>query len=114
MRDDVLRDEFSTARRLKIWQGVEAIVGANANVRTVQKEDRAGDYSRVWEWIGSTRALEDTWSTGRTSGGRPSVDRAGSGRPSLGRVLTPSQSVNLEVEDLGAAGRKWDEGRPIY
>lgn len=106
MRDDVLRDEFSTRRRLAIWKRVEAVVGANANVRTVQKEDRAGDYSRVWEWIGSIKALEDSWSAGRRESGRYSlgpIERAG----------TPNGRVSPGVED-GTVVRKWDEGRPIY
>jgi hypothetical protein len=105
MRDDVLRDEFSATRRLAIWKRVEAIVGANANVRTVQKEDRAGDYSRVWEWIGSIKALEDQFSAGRRE----------SGRYSIGPIATDDRrSISPVKDEDGAGGRRWDEGRPVY
>ncbi|KAI5303506.1 inner nuclear membrane protein enriched at telomere/subtelomere region, partial [Ascosphaera atra] len=35
-----------------MWQGVKAVVEANANVRASVRESRTGDITRVWEWIG--------------------------------------------------------------
>ena len=81
-------------------------MGANANVRTVQKEDRAGDYSRVWEWIGSIKALEDSWSAGRRESGRYSLGP-------IERAVTPNQRASPGADE-GTMIRKWDEGRPIY
>lgn len=104
LRDDVLRDEFSAARRAKIWKKVEAVVEMNANVRPSVRESRTGEVSRVWEWIGNVGLLED----GRGSG---STDRRRSGK-FIERGESP------EVEEAGtiavADQRKWDEGRPIY
>ncbi|KAL9597379.1 MAG: hypothetical protein Q9219_005188 [cf. Caloplaca sp. 3 TL-2023] len=87
LRDDVLRDEFSATRREKIWRRVREVVEMNANVRASERELRAGDVSRVWEWIGNLGITDDTW----VDGGR----RSGV-RQSLGN------------------DRSWDEGRPIY
>ena len=104
LRDDVLRDEFSAARRAKIWKKVEAVVEMNANVRPSVREGRTGEVSRVWEWIGNVGLLEDGWGSGP-------ADRRRSGK-FIEMGDTP------KVEDAGtitiADQRKWDEGRPIY
>ncbi|MCJ1473363.1 inner nuclear membrane protein enriched at telomere/subtelomere region [Lambiella insularis] len=104
MRDDVLREVFDMKRRARIWRGVEAVVGGNANVRTGVREGRGGEVGRVWEWIGSVRGLEG----GR--GGRRSLE--GGERRSLGPEVGIADGVSPEAD--GVAGRRWDEGRPIY
>lgn len=52
LRDDILRDEHSIAKRERVWRKVRIVIETNANVRSSQKEDRNGEVSRVWEWIG--------------------------------------------------------------
>lgn len=53
LRDLVLQDEHSVARRRQLWAQVERIVEANANVRTNLAEVEGGDEQRVWHWVGS-------------------------------------------------------------
>ena len=100
MRDDILREEYSAARREAIWKRVRPIVEMNSNVRASVKEGRLGEISRVWEWIGNVAAIED--------GG----DRRRSGRKWLGPAAeSPERSASPNaVGEL----RKWDEGRPVY
>lgn len=77
------------------------VVEMNANVRASERELRAGDVSRVWEWIG--RLYDDALTEGgRRSGVRFSLEngRRDSFTPDAGMALTNS--------------RHWDEGRPIY
>lgn len=111
LRDDVLRDEFSAARREDIWKKVKAVVELNANVRASVREGRGGDVSRVWEWIGSLSLLggeeqqHHTLSGPRRSSARVSWIGAG---PSEGEREIPQRG--REVLET----RKWDEGRPIY
>ena len=107
MRDDVLRDEFSAKRREDIWRRVLRVVEINANVRSAVREDRSGEVSRVWQWIGSLPALED------------GADRRRSGRQSL--LPQDAEARNESSAAMGQAARgaaadirKWDEGRPIY
>ena len=104
LRDNVLRDEFSAKRRDVIWRRVQAIVERNANVRSSVREGRAGEISRVWEWIGIVPSLEDTWSGGRRESGRKWNDY----RPEYHGAPEGSAGP-LVVEQ-----RRWDEGRPIY
>lgn len=105
LRDDVLRDEFSSSRREKLWARVAAVVERNANVRASVREGRGGEVSRVWEWIGSLGLLGD--GTG---------SRRESGRISWGGVSTPDGVLDgtPETKDEMMEIRKWDEGRPIY
>lgn len=111
LRDDVLRDEFSAARREGIWKKVKAVVEMNANVRASVREGRGGDVSRVWEWIGSVGMLggeeppEQPWRGSRRASGRVSWVGAG---PSEGERASPERGREM------AETRKWDEGRPIY
>ncbi len=106
LRDDVLRDEFSAARREGIWKKVKAVVEMNANVRASVREGRGGEVSRVWEWIGSVGLLgEEPWSGPKRVSGR--VSWGGSGALEGGRA-SPERGRDV-VET-----RKWDEGRPIY
>ena len=105
LRDDVLRDEFSAVRREKIWAQVRAIVERNANVRASVREGRAGEVSRVWEWIGSVQDLAD-W-------------RSANGGGQLGRRSLSPAKESFQEADVGAGAemvekRRWDEGRPIY
>lgn len=115
LRDDVLRDEFSAARREDIWKKVKAVVELNANVRASVREGRGGDVSRVWEWIGSLGLLggdeqqqhqqHHMLSGPRRSSARVSWIDTG---PSDGGRESPQRG--REVIET----RKWDEGRPIY
>lgn len=106
MRDDVLRDEFSAKRREEIWRRVKAVVEANANVRPSVREGRAGEVSRVWEWIGSVGMMEDAWSG----------DRRKSGRYSMGPIATPDGTATPGSGGKGEVmeQRKWNEGHPIF
>ena len=106
MRDDVLRDEFSAARREAIWKQVRAIVEMNANVRASVREGRAGEVSRVWEWIGSVQQLED----GGYKRGRYSLPPQGNGRREVGDISPLVEGGAGEMVER----RHWDEGRPIY
>ncbi|KAK3819458.1 MAG: Man1-Src1p-C-terminal domain-containing protein [Linnemannia gamsii] len=53
LRDVLLADVHSPARRQEIWNKVEAVVERNSNVRASSQEVR-GELHRVWEWVGST------------------------------------------------------------
>jgi Man1-Src1p-C-terminal domain len=55
MRDSVLRDEFSSVRRQRVWRNVEKLVEQNSNVRTKVGSLGSGDIGRGWRWIGSER-----------------------------------------------------------
>lgn len=104
LRDDVLRDEFSAARREQIWQRVKKVVEMNANVRAGVKEGRSGEVSRVWEWIGALPAVEDVYERSASRG---------RGRASWGfGEESPSGDPGVKSEDREV--RRWDEGRPVY
>lgn len=111
LRDDVLRDEFSAKRREALWKRVRAVVEMNTNVRASERELRAGDVSRVWEWIGNLGLVDDAWAEGgRRSGVRFSLsDQRRDSSTLTGRVLEIGQGSNEMAEK-----RQWDEGRPIY
>ena len=100
LRDDVLRAELRFSDRERVWKGVREVVEGNTNVRTNVRENRHGEVSKVWEWIGPVGSLED----GRRESGKvrfldsPAADSDGA---------TPSSKEMAE-------NRKWDEGRPIY
>ncbi|KAL8767531.1 MAG: hypothetical protein Q9209_005995 [Squamulea sp. 1 TL-2023] len=114
LRDDVLRDEFSAKRREALWKRVRAVVEMNANVRASERELRAGDVSRVWEWIGNLGLADDAWAEGGWRSGM---------RFNLGDLRRDSFALNgragMPLEN-GEGGnemvekRHWDEGRPIY
>ena len=103
LRDDVLRSEFSARTRQKLWSKVQSKVENNSNVRSMVRESRTGEVSRVWEWIGAVDAIEE---------GTPDVTSSPAaplGSSPLGR-LEGRQSGHKETKQV----RKWDEGRPIY
>ncbi|KAL8642362.1 MAG: hypothetical protein Q9228_000947 [Teloschistes exilis] len=113
LRDDVLRDEFSAKRREGLWRRVKEVVEMNANVRASERELRAGDVSRVWEWIGNLGLMDDVWAEGgRRSGVRFSLGegRRDSFQPN-GRA---SMGLGNEGRNEVVEKRQWDEGRPIY
>jgi hypothetical protein len=99
LRDDVLRNEFSSSRRQRLWERVQKKVEFNSNVRAAVKTTKSGDVARTWEWIGPIQLLEDGRSSGKRESGRFSLGLGSS--PPAGALDTP------EVQ-------KWDEGRPIY
>ncbi|KAH8814949.1 Man1-Src1p-C-terminal domain-containing protein [Xylogone sp. PMI_703] len=110
LRDDVLRDEHNVSKREQIWSRVRKIVEMNANVRSSQREDRNGEISRVWEWIGSVgesneRRKRKSGGPGRLSWGTYGEDNGDEGRsPPRGFDATPE-----------AAPRRWEEGkRPVF
>lgn len=103
LRDDVLREEFSAMRRGKLWEKVQRKVEGNSNVRPMVREGRHGDVSRVWEWVGAVRAVED----GSAGAGR----RRDSSRLSLGPIMGSSPvGEGQEMSEV----RNWEESRPIY
>jgi hypothetical protein len=99
LRDDVLRNEFSSARRQKLWQRVQKKVEYNANVRAAVRTTASGDVGRMWEWIGPVKLIEDGRSTGKRESGHFSMGM-GSSPPTAGKEMKEVQ--------------KWDEGRPMY
>lgn len=105
LRDDVLRDEFSTMRRKTLWEKVQRKVEHNSNVRPMVREGRSGDVGRVWEWVGAIGMLESL---------PPSNDRRKSGRVSFGgeRWIEPATDVEHSTEMSQVS--KWEEGRQYY
>lgn len=107
LRDDVLREEFRAKERTRLWEVVKGLVEGNANVRTMVRESRTGDVSRVWEWIGAVRRIE----------GAP--DRQST---SIGKLAgSPGRLLNATVEDdvgdestLVKTSQKWDDGKPYF
>lgn len=97
LRDDVLRDEHQVSKRESIWRKVRSIVETNSNVRASQKEDRNGEVSRVWEWIG---ALENVESDIRQ---KRSEKLENSGRFGFDKSSDP-----FPVK------ARWNESRPVY
>jgi len=100
LRDDVLRDEFRAQERNRIWTAVQKLVEGNANVRTMVREGRTGDVSRMWEWIGAVYRIE-----GGSAHQTP-----------VGKITSPGRlddsmasGSGLEIEK-----RKWQESRPYY
>ncbi|KAK7183343.1 hypothetical protein DPSP01_000535 [Paraphaeosphaeria sporulosa] len=102
LRDDVLRNEFSSSRRMNLWKRVQKKVEHNSNIRAAVREGASGDVTRMWEWIGPVRLLEDGYSSGKRDGGRRS----------LGWTSTPGSSPP-EVKDM-KEGQRWDDGHPQY
>lgn len=110
LRDDVLRNVFSSSERERVWNGVRKIVEANSNIRAATREGaKTGEWSRVWEWIGPVNLAPGF--EGRRSVG--------------GGLMKDEREVEAEFGGLsenGALGqaqgsrdvRKWDEGRPVY
>lgn len=98
LRDDVLRKEFSAARRIKLWERVQKKVENNANIRAAVREGQNGDITRMWEWTGPVHLLED----GNSSGKRD-------GRHSFGGV----QESPLETKEAKTK-KQWEEGHPVY
>lgn len=100
LRDDVLRNEFSSSRRIKLWQRVQKKVETNSNIRAAVREGPSGDITRMWEWTGPVQMLEDGRSSGKRDGGRYSLGWAPNSSP-------PEQGNMKEVT-------QWDDGHPIY
>jgi hypothetical protein len=99
LRDDVLRSEFSSGRRQKMWERVQKKVEFNSNVRAAVRAGTSGDVARMWEWTGPVKLLEDGRSSGKRESSRFSFG-AGSSPATTGKDMQEAQ--------------KWDEGRPIY
>ena len=115
LRDDILRDVLNDSRKDGMWTRVRAIVERNANVRASVREGRAGDVSRVWEWIGSVQLIDESHADRRRSAGKR-VSFGGlieDGTPN-GRPLSPEQGEEIAGANGMAELRRWDEGRPIY
>ncbi|KAF9099777.1 inner nuclear membrane protein enriched at telomere/subtelomere region [Mortierella sp. GBA35] len=56
LRDVLLADVHSPARRQEIWTKIESVVERNSNVRASSQEVR-GELHRVWEWVGASGVL---------------------------------------------------------
>ena len=105
LRDDVLRDEFSTMSRKKLWEKVQKKVEHNSNVRAVSRESRSGDVGRVWEWIGAIGMLE--------SPPNSNEHRRKSGRVSFGGERWIEPSLVDSSTEMSQVGR-WKEGGSYY
>jgi hypothetical protein len=103
LRDDILRNEFSSSKRQKLWEKVQKKVEHNSNVRAAVRENQSGDIARMWEWVGPVQLLEDGRSTGKRESARYSLGPAFGSSP-------PGKAKN-EMKELPST---WDEGRPIY
>jgi len=129
LRDDVLREEFRAKRREKLWEVVRGLVEGNANVRTMVREGRSGEVSRVWEWIGAVQRIEGGVGAGGGGGGSAQKRVSGVGRIAGSPVGRMSGGVGFEdgsgfeegssslVAGGGGAGgvsKKWEEGRVYY
>lgn len=103
LRDDVLRNEFSSMRRKKLWEKVQQKVEHNSNVRPMVREGRSGDVGRVWEWVGAVGLLESP---------PQSNERRKSGRVSFGgeRWIEPASEHSTEMSQVG----RWEEGKQYY
>lgn len=116
MRDDVLREVFSAARRERVWRRVKAVVEMNSNVRAAVREGRLGEVARVWEWIGSVGLVDDgaAWMSAAEKGReRYSLGTVGASTPDARERDSPA-AVEGRREVQGGEGRRWDEGRPVY
>lgn len=121
LRDDVLRDELKGSRRERLWKRVRGFVEGNANVRASVREGRAGDVSRVWEWVGGIGGVGGEWGESVGKKGRESSGGA-KVRFSLSSKETSGFAGEVQGMDGAASSggggireiRKWDEGRPVY
>ena len=100
LRDDVLRNEFSSSRRIALWKRVQMKVESNSNVRAAVREGQSGDITRMWEWTGPVQLLDDGRSSGKRDGGRYSLGWASNSSP-------PRRTETTEA-------KHWDDGHPIY
>lgn len=102
LRDDVLRDEFRAQERNRIWTAVQKLVEGNANVRTMVREGRTGDVSRMWEWIGAVHRIEGVGSARQS--------------PAVGRIagISPGRLEDSVTPEGTIEKRKWEESRPYY
>ena len=108
LRDDVLRDEFSARERNRLWTAVQKLVEGNANVRTMVREGRTGDVSRMWEWIGAVHRIE-----GGSARQSPAVGKITGASP--GRLVDSTlDDSGMSETGLGLEKRKWEESRPYY
>ncbi|KLJ06899.1 hypothetical protein EMPG_17611 [Blastomyces silverae] len=120
MRDDVLRDELKGSRRERLWKRVRSFVEGNANVRASVREGRAGDVSRVWEWVGGIGGVggDSAVKKRRESSVGAKVRFSLSPEDTSGVVREAHQGKDGAATIGGSGGiremRKWDEGRPVY
>ncbi|KAF2228033.1 Man1-Src1p-C-terminal domain-containing protein [Elsinoe ampelina] len=109
LRDDVLRQEFNVKERGRLWEVVKGLVEGNANVRSMVREGRAGEVSRVWEWIGAVQRIE-------SPDGRRGSTRFSLGGP--GRITGPSTPQAGYTTDQGEKSdfevSRWTEGNTSY
>ena len=110
LRDDVLRNVFSSSERERVWAGVRRIVEANSNIRAATREGaKTGEWSRVWEWIGPVNLAPGL--EGRRSGGSMKDEREIEAEFS---GLSEGTGQGQTSGEASRGARKWDEGRPIY
>lgn len=105
LRDDVLRAEWSTWGRKRLWDEVQKKVERNSNVRPMVREGRSGDVGRVWEWVGAVSPYA----------GDGGERKRKSGRVSFGgeRWIEPPSAVEgSEMSEVRSG--KWEEGRQYY
>ncbi|KAF9169424.1 inner nuclear membrane protein enriched at telomere/subtelomere region [Mortierella sp. AD010] len=66
LRDALLTNAQTPAKRQELWDKVSAIVDRNANVRVSAQEVR-GEIHRVWEWVGASGVLSMKAMSNRSS-----------------------------------------------
>jgi hypothetical protein len=111
LRDDVLRDEFSAARRKKLWEKVQKKVEVNSNVRSSVKEHN-GEIGRVWEWIGSVAAIENSPYVDKVDRRKSGGYRSSSGGPAAGeRLLEPA---GPEIKNENISSGRWEEKKHYF
>ncbi|KAG9322013.1 hypothetical protein KVV02_003402 [Mortierella alpina] len=84
LRDALLADVHSPARRQEIWQKVHTIVENNANVRA-NDEDMRGEVHRTWEWVGASGVLGQQHQQPRQQEVAPSGSSTGFAIPTVKR-----------------------------
>ncbi|KAK5119507.1 hypothetical protein LTR85_007607 [Meristemomyces frigidus] len=108
LRDDVLRDEFSTRRRKLLWEKVQQKVEHNSNVRPMVREGRSGDVGRVWEWVGAVGMIESPPGSGQVDRRRSGGGRVSFGGGAQERLIEPRGE--REMTEV----KKWEEGGSYY
>ena len=101
LRDDILRDDFSAARRQKLWEKVQQKVEQNSNIRSMVREGYTGEISRAWEWIGAPVGHDNSPSTHLLAQQTP--------------FSVLEQRVEMEqMQDSRKSLGGWNANRPIY
>ncbi|KAK3816325.1 MAG: Man1-Src1p-C-terminal domain-containing protein [Benniella sp.] len=111
LRDALLADVHSSARRQEIWDKVQAVVERNANVRASSQEVR-GELYRVWEWVGPSGVLMGQ-QHGAGSGARETGGIGGSNTANIHRHQH-GDTGNSHLHDHGAMVGRTTRATPKF